>query len=293
LRDDDDLEFSRVGFERLAAEAIAEAERHAKTLVLSDETFTRPAYQGLVARRLSNAFPDARVLITIRNQADLIVSYWAAHGRELKRVPAPYNGRHISFDDWFEFQLKSRNGMFSRFDIMRLVQTYEAAFGAGRVDVLPFEEMVHAALNFANRLGKILGVDGRLVAELLTKPAANPRPGAARVRYQSVRSWLLPGRSVVGFIPGRKWLRATVNRYLDGGSRLERGLTTEQRNVVENLFGGSNTSLDSAFGLGLLKWSYPGCSSDLGLARLGRKNLASDDLKELEEWSRSGPEGLR
>jgi hypothetical protein len=43
----------------------------------------------------------------------------------------------------------------------------------------------------------------------------------------------------------------------------------------------------------LLKWSYPGCSSDLGLARLGRKNLASDDLKELEEWSRSGPEGLR
>jgi hypothetical protein len=261
LRDDDDLEFLRIGFERMAAEAIAEAERHGKTLVLSDETFTRPTYQGLVAHRLSKAFPQARVLITIRSQFDLIVSYWVAHGRELKRVPAPYSGRHISFDDWFEFQLSTRNGLFSRFDVMRLVQTYEAAFGAGRVDVLLFEEMVFAVSDYANRLGRLLDADSTLIADLLTKPPANPRPSAARVRYQAIRSWLLPGRSFVGFLPGKDWLRQIVNRYMDDSGRLERDLTKEQRSAVEELFGSSNACLDRAYGLELQRWGYPGLAS--------------------------------
>jgi hypothetical protein len=268
LRDDDDLEFSRLGFERLAAEATAQAKRQGKALILSDETFTRPAYQGLVARRLSKAFPDARVLITIRNQADLIVSYWAAHGRALKRVPAPYSGRHVGFEDWFAFEARNRNGLISRFDIMRLVQTYEAAFGAGRVDVLLFEEMVHAPSAFADRLGRILGVEAKLVANLLSNPAANPRPSAARVKYQAVRSWLLPGRSLVGLLPGQKWLRATVNRYLDDGGRLERGLSKAERNVVETLYGGSNARLDRAFGLGLAKWGYPGFGTNSSQAEM-------------------------
>lgn len=119
-------------------------------LVASDERLSGTPHAGgfdsaLIARRLAQVFPEAKVLIGIREQADAVysvyqqyvrdggsASVWAyLHPRAPTQVPQP-RAEHWEYD--------------------RLIALYQDLFGRERVLVLPFEWLRADASEFLARI---------------------------------------------------------------------------------------------------------------------------------------------
>lgn len=148
-----DAEQVRDKFAAARAAALAQQE----TLVLSHERLSGYPSSGghdrrMIADRLRETFPDARVLIVIREQRALIRSMYSQHitdgGTErLERFlhrPEPGLGRKPWFDP-----------AFYAFD--RLIAYYRGLFGADRVLALPFELLVRDPQDFVDRLAAFCG----------------------------------------------------------------------------------------------------------------------------------------
>src|SRR5262249_20641796 len=106
-----------------------------------------------IADRLARAFPDAHVVILLRNQLDLIASAYKQYvesggtgsiHRFLRPARSPHKTPNFSLD-------------FLSYDAH--VQRYEALFGEEAVHVHPFEELRRDARGFARRLAAHLDLD--------------------------------------------------------------------------------------------------------------------------------------
>ncbi len=121
----------------------------------------------LIADRLARTFPEARVLIVLREQVSLIRSVYSQYitdggylslGRFLE-VPEPKLGRMPGFRlELYEFD--------------RMIRHYQALFGRERVLVLPFEKMVRALPGF---LADITGFVDLPAVKAVTEVVANQR----------------------------------------------------------------------------------------------------------------------
>lgn len=150
------------------------------------------------ARRIKNAYPDAKVLIVIREQVDWLHS---AYRYFLPRLPA---GRR-SFAD---FCATPRGIVYlaaGHFDIT--IAAYADAFGAGKVRVLRFEDLVRAPERFAADLAVYIGLDGRPPPKSKANEGSTVRAAAIRKRFPFVDA--LPpgirrlGGRLVSLIPGK------------------------------------------------------------------------------------------
>ncbi|HEY1145030.1 MAG TPA: sulfotransferase, partial [Allosphingosinicella sp.] len=126
-------------------------------LVLSHERLSGYPSSGghdrrMIADRLRETFPQARILIVIREQRALFRSMYSQHitagGTErLERFlhrPEPGLGRKPWFDP-----------AFYAFD--RLIAYYRGLFGADRILALPFELLVRDPQRFVDRLAAFCG----------------------------------------------------------------------------------------------------------------------------------------
>ena len=177
-------------------------------------------HQSLVADRLHASLPHAHVLITIRNQFDLVASYWAAHGMHLKDVPNPYRGKRVNFDNWFAFEADARRGFFVRLNFERLHRIYSERFGAERVHILTFESLAHEPVNFARTLSALIGVDQNEMSHLIMAPAAKTRPSGARVNYSALRARILPNFAF-SKLPGGSAIRRALYKFFERDAPLK------------------------------------------------------------------------
>jgi len=139
----------------------AHPERRGRPIVVSDELFCEPAevYYNpcalpgdVIAVRLKRFFPKARVVFTIRNQADYVRSLYFNLKRNygyLAGMPMP------PFDEWWQGRLhsQSRGTQLVNLDFAPLVRVYAELFGQDRVLVLPLEEL--KTLGAAKYLGRL------------------------------------------------------------------------------------------------------------------------------------------
>jgi hypothetical protein len=254
LRDDDAFDYLSTVMARLTEAALASA--NGRTTVLSDETLVHSIHQSLIAARLNAAAPSAHILITVRNQYDLVASYWAAHGRILKNVPRPYRGKAVSFDDWFALAAEAKQQFFVRLDFWRLYRIYAEVFGSERVHIMTFEKLAADPVCYARDLAALMGVDEDEMSELVSARPVNRRPSGAASRYQSLRAWLLPHVSF-STIPGGDAVRRVLHRLIEAGSPLSVRLTQTQRDTIRERFGTGNRALAGALGIDLARLGYP------------------------------------
>ena len=135
--------------------------RGSDRVVLSEEELVGNLHTGglhgamskEIADRLARAFPDAHVVILLRNQLDLIGSAYKQYvesggtgsiHRFLRPARSPHKTPNFSLD-------------FLCYDVH--VQRYEALFGEEAVHVHPFEELRRDARGFARRLAAELDLD--------------------------------------------------------------------------------------------------------------------------------------
>jgi hypothetical protein len=134
-----------------------------------------------LAQRLKDVFPEAKVLIVIREQRSMVVStykWYVIKGGPctLRRfVKSPSSGsRRVP---WFNLE---------QFEYHRLIQHYRMLFGDDAVHVMPFERFVRDPQAFVSELAEFAGVtiDDELLEALPYRAKANEAPSAARIAVQ-------------------------------------------------------------------------------------------------------------
>jgi len=121
--------FTDVEFERLGG---------TRRMVISHERLSGHPFSGgfdsdVIAARLAEAFPAARILIVIRHQPDMLRAIYAQYVR--RGGPLPLRRFVADSENWH------RQPHF-RFDFLeydRLINRYQQLFGAERVTTLPYE----------------------------------------------------------------------------------------------------------------------------------------------------------
>jgi hypothetical protein len=258
-REDEFFEFARSIEARPDAEPFSverwrpyleESRRRAPVLLLSREDFSTRRRWEMVAERLHDVLPDARIVVCVRNQATMIPSFYSQH---LK------GGGYRSFRSWLQtFPLEV-------FEYDRLVARYQELFGADAVSVLAFEHLVQDPDGFVAHLCDTIS------------PGSPPAPDAD---VRSVNRGLAPPSQWVFRIANRLFRRSAANerpllpaepvwRALESAvhrmdpvffPRMGRAGSPADRRLVEELlprFGPSNTRLQALTGLDVAGYGYP------------------------------------
>jgi sulfotransferase family protein len=147
-----DADAVRAEFDTLIGEARAEG----LTPVLSFGRLSGHAFSGgfdskMIADRLKSVFPEARVLIVIREQRSVIVSTY----KQYVKTGGLCNLEHFlepAKDDWRipEFD-------YRYYEYHHLIGYYQRLYGRENVLVLPYEELVRNARGFVARIAGFAG----------------------------------------------------------------------------------------------------------------------------------------
>ncbi len=253
------------------AAAIAElrAQCGTSTLVISTESLAHPAARdlGLVAHRLARAASDARILITLREQESLALSWFRSHGRfaqylfthksEAERIPAQLTQRA-----WWDLVVREpRAGLLATLDFDAIVSCYERHFD-GRVTVLPLELLSRDAASYAARLASVLEVPASACAPHLADAHENRGLSAREVAAGRFLARL--GRST-SFLEHRD--TSALRRWLAAGPRADAALDASIAADLRARFAAGNARLSAR--LSSSPSSRLASSTDLSLASLG------------------------
>ena len=162
--------------DRLGTAITAAAARGRKLPVLSTENMIHPWSQtpDVVAARLKEIVPAARVVMVIREQVSLLRSWYRWHGGYgqylflNKLIDEPCE-LPLTLPEWmhFQFQAPDRN-IIGCLDYDDVVAAYEEQYGAGQVHVLAYEQLIRDPQGFAEQLAPVLEVKPDLVRSAMT-----------------------------------------------------------------------------------------------------------------------------
>lgn len=148
-----------------------------RTVVISNEALIHPWAVDIatVARRAHEAFSPCKITIVIREQRDMLWSFYRAHG-SLGQYLFLQTGDGFTTDfklplsaaDWIWLQMHQFNKNFSATLLYNeVIKVYDELFGREHVHVLLYEEMRLDLPSFVRRLSGTLGIDPIRALELL------------------------------------------------------------------------------------------------------------------------------
>jgi hypothetical protein len=131
--------------------------------VMSDERLSGSAHAGgydsaRTAHRLAEAFPDARILIGVREQADAIYSTYQQYVR---------NGGGATAEKYMQprHQAEMPQFRFEHWEYDRLIALYQGLFSPDRVLVLPYELLRTNPQDWADRIRGLVGMPSAPLVE--------------------------------------------------------------------------------------------------------------------------------
>ena len=125
-----------------------------KTFVWSNELFCETSAPFLLFEQLARLVPDARILVVIRKQTDIIQSMYRYKGYHMQFAPGRFRGRFVSFDDWYNYSkenLLNKGGHKGRdwsadylriIDYNRFIEIIESHFSRANILVVPYEQLI-------------------------------------------------------------------------------------------------------------------------------------------------------
>lgn len=156
-----------------------------KNIILSNENFVGQSYflnhnnRSIIAKRLSEAFPNAKILLVLRNQIDLLASLYAIslEWRETKQIDdyiwqpekiksiktetGPAKLYYNTYEDYENIE---------GYDYLSLIQLYKIHFK--HVEVLLFEDFIHQPNTFASKLDAFFELEQPLFLKLIEQKEA-------------------------------------------------------------------------------------------------------------------------
>jgi hypothetical protein len=244
-------------FERFRGE-IERARSHRRVPVLSHEMLSGNPRRGLMhgrlnADRLAETFPGARILIVIREQREIIRSWYKHHVRAGSSVP---------LSKWLAPPGRGFEPRFAldhfRYDLA--IKHYDRLFGPDRVLVLPYEMLKADPAAFVRRITRFTGAEAQ----------AEPRMDQANRSYSALAVEL---RRLANKLNGREFVSARRS-FLDRQTmrlaehvdrcaprrlteRAEQRLRRRVRQIIGDRFAASNRETSHITGLDLAAFGYP------------------------------------
>lgn len=180
-----DADASRAEFEPLIAKIVDAGLSPAVSFErLSGNPFSGGYDSKEIADRLVQVFPDARILVVIREQRSMIVSTYKQYVREggamgVTKFMQPPTSRSMRIP-WFDFRY---------FEYHHLLGYYRRLFGDERVLALPYEQFRSDPRAFVERLAEFAGrpLSHEQLDALPFESKANPGPPATAI---AARRWL-------------------------------------------------------------------------------------------------------
>ena len=113
-----------------------------------------------VARRIHRLFPDAKIVIFLRSQPDLVRATYAQYvsGGGTHR-PARYLYPHKNLQGALRYPYKAPFFNFEQFEFDRLIAYYDSLFGSENVHVYLYEELRHDQPALLERMERELGIE--------------------------------------------------------------------------------------------------------------------------------------
>lgn len=254
------------------------------TLVLSHERLSGYPSSGgydrsLIAQRLRDTFPEARILIVIREQRALIRSMYSQHitdggnGTLDQFLYRPERG--IGRRPWFNFDMY-------RFD--RLIDLYRSLFGADRVQVAAYETLNDDIQGFVDAISDFCGNPKVSVAD--SRPQNRRRVWAMQEVQRRLNTWfydneLSPGaflhvrRFAARFARSARYFRAIVPPAID--RRMHAALQRKVDRAVGDYFTRSNTMTAEMTGIDLNRIGYMTVEADHAEVRTQDSTAISAD----------------
>lgn len=126
---------------------------------------------SVLFERIARFCPECHIVITIRNQVDLIKSFWFGHASHLKDVPIPHKGKYVFFDNWLNWQFneyQSNQGQLLLYDFSRLEWIIKHHIPKGSISFVPYETLPEFnQKNYSAIMSRILGVSGKELSEAM------------------------------------------------------------------------------------------------------------------------------
>jgi hypothetical protein len=200
---------------------IERAQASGRVVVFSDERFSGNPHSGGYdskenAQRLAATFPEARVLLVIRRQAEMLRSAYDQYVDE---------GGACSIRDYLQpprTRLAMPSFRFEHFEYHRLIEHYQRLFGTGRVLVLAFEQFRADGGGFLRRIMEFAGNATGFAADPDERVNAG-RPALLTALQRRLNPFLvrddLNGHSILALPNGRRILQPLLEAAANAAPR--------------------------------------------------------------------------
>jgi len=239
-----------------------------KVVVISDEimvSVSKVRDKGVVADRLKTVFGSGgtagtcKILITIRNQFDILKSTYISGCRLLTNVPARYKGRFVGFEEWLEYscdnQERSHIGNFIYSDT---IEYYNRLFGKDNVMVGVFEEFVRDKEEYIRKLTKFMDIDMNEAMELVKNAHDNERMEQSRLEFEHLVGSRVPvnkGRTIYAALRGYGAIRKFIGLGKSAKARVD--ISPDWNRRLTEIYRQGNRQLIDTYGLPLERYGYP------------------------------------
>lgn len=230
-----------------------------KVIVLSEEmllSYSKTRDKGLVAQRLNEVFPSAKVLFTIRNQFELLKAAYLSRGRQLNYVPPKYLGLHVTFREWLALAFENiERSYLGHADYYKTIAYYAGLFGKNKVGVLLLEELSQKTEAYAGKLSDFLGIDVDETLQLLKGQHANRGISRFQLESEALRSrWYPCNRFFLISKLLKIYLVLTKSAHKNQEAEVQ--IPNDWETRIGDLYKAGNRLLIGEFGLPLAEYGY-------------------------------------
>jgi sulfotransferase family protein len=271
-----------------AAEFFADWEKNAadkgSTLVISHERLSGQPQMGYIdsrpiADRIAATYPNAKILIVIREQRDMMLSVYKQH---IMRF-----GKNTFDHMWRERTIREQRRpgpTYDMFEYHLMIGYYQKLFGADRVLVLPFEMLKQDAVAFVGEIQKFAGLPAPTEVPSSRDNVALAAAAVSIVRYVNILFRMVGiGTVFAGPIADKRSRRIRLGIIRALGPRLpkrwSRRIEDRWRDtaltIAAGRFAASNRIVEEITGLRLGRYGYDlpagvAAPADVGVDQGGR-----------------------
>jgi len=204
------------------------------------------------AQRISELFSDVKIILIIRNQADLTLSHYSMNPYDPRLIRAR---SYVSLKEWL--QIENNKKYFCYFDTIdfhRVIDYYTKIFGMENILVLPLEMIADNLEEFSNRLSTFCSIDKDLTFSLLSSTPKNQGSSKKRFLYNKY-SRIFKIHYISKYLPD--YFKQKVSQLIDRGEKFTPKDYDKLINKYLARYRSGNNTISKDWNLNLNKYNYP------------------------------------
>ena len=227
--------------------------------VYSNEDIMTSRLPTVCGQRLKKLMPDATVVMVMRNQLTAWPSWYANHGAFLTWVPRSYWRRPVTLEEWLDFCFAfPKRTPVEALNYFRFFRMFADLFGADRVKVLFYEELLEDPARYYARWDELLGLPTGQAFKALQGKAERRRNSARRLAYDH---WKAKAAALVpGFAAVEDALMKALPefaRWIDDGAPARIELPDSWKARIRDYYASTNAQLADLVGPDMARYGYP------------------------------------